>query len=127
MDEKQQLAQLRRGSEKALEWLIRRYTAYVSAVISNQLRGFGSRETAEELTADVFYTMWQNRLALSSECAKGCYQCWARSDETAGTRNSGEVFFLQSVCKTDFRGNKRKYRNAQKQTGAKQEKTQSDI
>ena len=59
MTEKQLIKELVRGELSALETLIRRYTPYVSSVISRILRG--RQADVEELTADVFLAVWDNR------------------------------------------------------------------
>ena len=54
------LERLRRQDADALEALTARYRAYVNTVLSNMLRGTGTREDVEELCADVFLTLWQH-------------------------------------------------------------------
>lgn len=56
---------LKQGDAKALEKFIGKYNRYVSSVIS---RIIGGREAdCEELTADVFLTVWNNREKLQAE------------------------------------------------------------
>lgn len=60
---------LQKGSAEALGELIDRYTPYVSAVI---FRIIGrNREDCRELTADVFFALWQNRGNLRTTNIKG--------------------------------------------------------
>ncbi len=61
MDENTALARLRRGDEKALEWFVTRYTPYVGAIVWNVIGGRLSVQDGEEITADVFLTLWRNR------------------------------------------------------------------
>lgn len=61
MDEAKALAGLRRGDEKALEWLVSRYMAYVGAIVWNVVGGSLTVQDAEEIAADVFLTLWRNR------------------------------------------------------------------
>lgn len=61
MDENTALARLRRGEEKALEWFVARYTPYVGAIVWNVIGGRLSVQDGEEITADVFLTLWRNR------------------------------------------------------------------
>lgn len=60
MDEHEALSALRRRDERALEWFIDRYAAYVGAVAANILASALSVADAEEVSADVFYTLWVN-------------------------------------------------------------------
>lgn len=57
--EKKIVKGLRRGELSALEELMDCYTPYVSSVISRILRG--RQPDVEELTADVFLAVWDNR------------------------------------------------------------------
>lgn len=59
MTEKTALARMRRGDEAGLEWFIRRYTAYVSAIVWNLAGHAITVQDAEEITADVFLTLWR--------------------------------------------------------------------
>ena len=54
------LDRLRRQDADALEALTARYRSYVCTVLSNILRGAGSREDVEELCSDVFLCLWQH-------------------------------------------------------------------
>ena len=60
MDEHEALSALRRRDERALEWFIDRYAAYVGTVAANILASALSVADAEEVSADVFYTLWVN-------------------------------------------------------------------
>lgn len=60
MDEHEALSALRRRDERALEWFIDRYAAYVGAVVANIIASSLSIADAEEVSADVFYTLWVN-------------------------------------------------------------------
>ncbi len=71
MNDRKLIQQLKRGDEKALELIIKTYTAYVSTVIANQLGGFCDAAVIEELTSDVFFSLWQNRLKLNSFQLRG--------------------------------------------------------
>ena len=59
MTETQLIKELARGELSALEALVERYTPYVSSVAARILRG--RQADVEELTADVFLTVWENR------------------------------------------------------------------
>lgn len=60
MDERVLLKKISRGSQKALETVIRAYTAYVLTVVHNRSRGRLSFEDEEEVVSDVFYSLWVN-------------------------------------------------------------------
>ena len=60
MTEKKIIAELKDGSTDALCMLISRYTAYVSAIVY-RIIGKDRREDCEELTSDIFVTLWCNR------------------------------------------------------------------
>lgn len=77
MTEERLVSALARGDPSALEALIDRYTAYVSAVISHILRG--RQGDVEELTADVFLAAWDNRGKLRAGQVKGYLGAIARN------------------------------------------------
>lgn len=69
MTEETLARRLREGRREALEQAVRAYTPYVSAVAFRALGGGCSPEDLEELTADVFLSLWQRREGLDP--AKG--------------------------------------------------------
>ena len=58
-DEQTALERMRKGDEQALAWFIRRYTAYVSAIVWNLAGHAIDVRDAEEITADVFLALWR--------------------------------------------------------------------
>lgn len=52
---------LKLNKEKSLELLMERYAAYVVAIVSRVGGNLLSVEDVEEITSDVFYTIWKNR------------------------------------------------------------------
>ena len=54
------LDRLRKQDPEALDALTARYRSYVCTILSNMLRGIGTREDVEELCADVFMALWQH-------------------------------------------------------------------
>ena len=58
-DERTALEKMRQGDEQALAWFIRRYTAYVSAIVWNLAGHAIDVRDAEEITADVFLALWR--------------------------------------------------------------------
>lgn len=68
---------LRRGDAAALEEAIRIYTPYVSAIVARVLPG--CREDWEEVTADVFLALWDNRDKVRSGQLRGYLGSIARN------------------------------------------------
>ena len=60
MTEEKALALLKDRDPEGLDWLIRRYTPYVSTVIWNIIGRQMPVQDAEELCSDVFLALWQN-------------------------------------------------------------------
>ena len=79
VNEAKALALLKKGDEEALEWFIDRYSAYVGTVVSNILQSSMTHEDIEEVTADVFVTLWQSAEKLYPLNLKGYLSRVARS------------------------------------------------
>lgn len=79
MTDKQALALLSAHDAKGLEWIIGRYTPYVSAVISSVSRDALPREDVEELTADVFVRLWKAKAPSAPEKLKAYLGSIARN------------------------------------------------
>ena len=60
MEERTILRRISRGSQRALEAVMRQYSAYVVTVIHNRSRGCLSAEDEEEIASDVFLSLWQH-------------------------------------------------------------------
>jgi len=62
------LRELKRGSQEALAWFIQKYGAYVSTIVTNIIQASMSPADVEEVTADVFFALWEqaDQLKLSS-------------------------------------------------------------
>ena len=60
MNDAKALALLKKGNEEALEWFIDKYSAYVGTVVNNILHTSMTHEDVEEVTSDVFVTLWQS-------------------------------------------------------------------
>ncbi len=61
MDEAALVRKLNRHSRAALERAVVQFTPYVGAVLWDVLEGRACREDLEELSADVFLTLWAHR------------------------------------------------------------------
>lgn len=59
MTEMAALRDLKKGSQDALAWFIRKYGAYVSTVVANIIEESMSLADVEEVTADVFIALWE--------------------------------------------------------------------
>ena len=79
MNEAKALNLLKSGDQEALEWFIDRYSAYVGTVVSNILKDSMSHEDIEEVTADVFVTLWSSASNLYPLNIKGYLSRVARS------------------------------------------------
>jgi len=79
MEDVQLVRRLRRSEIAALEIVIERYTSYVSAVVGNQLGGFACSEDVEELTSDVFFSLWRHRSDLKTTHVRGWLGATARN------------------------------------------------
>lgn len=77
MNDEELLRDLKNGSTAALEQLIGKYSRYVSAVLKNILRE--QAEDCEELAADVFFAVWENRDGLRAEGLKSYIGSIARN------------------------------------------------
>lgn len=79
LNEEKALKLLQAGDQRALEWFIDRYSAYVGAVVSGILRESMSQADVEEVTADVFVTLWNSAEKLIPVNLKGWLSRVARS------------------------------------------------
>ena len=60
MTDSKALKLLQTGNQQALEWFIDRYSGYVAAIVNSVLQGSLSQADVEEVTADVFVTLWKS-------------------------------------------------------------------
>ena len=79
MTDAKALSKLRTGDQQALEWFIDRYSAYVGTIVDCVLQGSMSRADVEEVTADVFVTLWKSAEKLLPLNLKGWLGRVARS------------------------------------------------
>lgn len=89
MTEERALTLLRDQDQAGLAYFIDRYTAYVGAVVRNVLGGRCPRQDAEEVTADVFLTLWQNAGKPLPGKVKGYLGSIARSRALNRLRSQG--------------------------------------
>ena len=87
--EKTALDRMRQGDEAGLAWFIRRYTAYVSAIVWNLGGHAMTVQDAEEITADVFLTLWRYCENPTAEKAKGYLGAIARTRTLTWLKRAG--------------------------------------
>ncbi len=80
MNETRLILQMKKGKTSALESIIEMYTPYVSTIIRNALRGYISGEDLEELTADVFLSLWKHAEDINSDHLSGYLASIARTN-----------------------------------------------
>lgn len=79
MREERAIKELRRGSEAALAWLIDAYTPYVSSIIRQVVGKAIPPADVEEITADVFVTLWDRASTLRTASVKSWLGTVARN------------------------------------------------
>lgn len=95
MNEAKALGELKRGSEKALEWFMERYSAYVGTVVYNIIGGSRSREDVEEVCSDVFVTLWTSAGKIKGAGVKSYLVSVARNKSIDLLRKSGQELPLE--------------------------------
>lgn len=94
MNEAKALALMKSGDANALEWFIDKYSAYVGTIVNNILKGSMSHEDVEEVTADVFVTLWRSAGNLYPLNLKGYLGRVARSLSMQKLREQGDALPL---------------------------------
>ena len=79
MTDAKALSKLQTGDQQALEWFIDRYSAYVGTIVNGILQDSMSRADVEEVSADVFVTLWKRAKNLLPLNLKGYLGRVARS------------------------------------------------
>lgn len=85
--DRQLMAALGKSDTAALSAIMDKYSHYVATVIHNQLGAFASPEDTEELTANVFVSLWQNRTGLKTLHLRGWLAAVARNEARNLLRN----------------------------------------
>ena len=91
MTEEELHHKLSHRQQRALQEAMERYGSYVKTVIYNVLRNQGTREDLEELSSDVFYSLWEHAGTIS----RGKVKSWLG----AVARNRAKSF-LRSLHQT---------------------------
>ena len=89
MNEKNALLALRHKDEKALAWFIDRYSAYVSTIVYNIIGSSMAASDIEEVTSDVFITLWSNADKIHPDKIKAYLSGIARNKAKKKTREIG--------------------------------------
>lgn len=89
MDEHKALRELKRKNEKALIWFIDRYSAYVNTIIYNIIGSSIPGADIEEISSDVFFTLWMNAEKISHGKAKAYLGGVARNKAKERLRKAG--------------------------------------
>lgn len=79
MDDIRLAERLKKHDDKALGEIILKYTALVSTIINNVGQGKMTKEDIEEVTSDVFVTLWNNAEKVHPEKLKGYICCIAKT------------------------------------------------
>ena len=89
LTEAKALRLLQQGSADALQWFIRKYTPYVSTVIYNIIGSSMSISDTEEVTADVFFALWENAQKVKTGSVRGYLGSIARNKAKNKFREAG--------------------------------------
>lgn len=73
MNEEKLLRELSGGDVKALERIMKKYSAYVCTVAWNFSRGALSEEDVDEISVEVFYKLWEHRQKLDVKIGLRAY------------------------------------------------------
>ena len=95
MNEKKALALLAQGREDGLAWIIDQYTPYVSAIVWNIVGQAMTLQDMEEVTSDVFVTLWRNGEKPKPGQLKGYLGSIARSRAINKLRQAGYELELE--------------------------------
>lgn len=93
--EHEALKKLKHKDEKALEWFIDRYAAYVNTIIYNIIGLSASAADIEEVSSDVFFTLWVNAKNISPGKVKAYLGGVARNKAKEHARKTGTGVSLE--------------------------------
>ena len=94
------IAGLKAGNENAINDCIEKYGAYVAFIVSNVIGDTLTREDREEVTADVFITVWKNRERIDidhSGSFKGLIGTIARNLSKNKLRDLGHTLTTEEI------------------------------
>lgn len=93
--EHETLKKLKHKDERALEWFIDRYAAYVNTIIYNIIGLSVSAADIEEVSSDVFFTLWMKAKNISPGKVKAYLGGVARNKAKEYTRKMGTEVLLE--------------------------------
>lgn len=95
MEEKNALRAMKQKDEKALEWFIDRYAAYVNTIIYNIIGSKMTVSDVEEVTSDVFLVFWSNADKVKPDKIKAYLGGIARNKAKEKTRELRQEIALE--------------------------------
>ncbi len=90
MDDNSALCALKHKDEAALAWFIDRYAAYVNTIIFNIIGDAMTVSDVEEVSSDVFLTLWSNAEKIKPDKVKAYLSGIARNKAKKKTREIGQ-------------------------------------
>lgn len=90
MHEAKALRELQRGSQRALEWFIDTYNAYVSTIVYNILGSRMGQADLEEAVSDVFVALWKNAGKVQPDKVRAYLGAVARNAARSKLRGRGD-------------------------------------
>ena len=95
MTEEELHHKLTHRQQRALQEAMERYGSYVKTVIYNVLRSRGTREDLEELSSDVFYSLWEHAGTISRGKVKAWLGAVARNRAKSFLRSSHQTLPME--------------------------------
>ncbi len=86
---------LRAGDEAGLQWIVQRYTPYVSSIVWSIIGQRLTLEDAEEVIADVFLTLWRYREKPKPGKLKSYLGAIARTRSISRLKSAGTEITLE--------------------------------
>lgn len=103
------LRDLKKGSQDALAWFIRKYGAYVSTIVANIIEENMSLADVEEVTADVFFALWEQTDKIKRSSVKSYLAGIARNKAKNKLRELGydlplneDILLIDNVSPEDI-------------------------
>ena len=94
MNEKKALRELQRGSQRALEWFIERYNAYVSTIVYQIIGHRLGWADLEETVSDVFVALWRHADKVQPDKVRAYIGTVARNAAKSKLRSCGQELAL---------------------------------
>lgn len=104
MQERNLIRRLKQHQPQALEELMQKYTPYVAVIVRNIIGKYLSESDVEELTADVFVSVWEHADQLKPGNFSGYLAAIARNsakNRIRGYRETVNLEDLVDVCAAD--------------------------